>query len=92
MPEGCFVRHDGFVGNRYTGLEMAGFVFISVFSGKLSGIAITLFCEQLHMIDKIHGYPGYSIRFHYGVFEVKAAEYWSTFTGGCIKNISIFVH
>ena len=50
------------------------------------------FCEQLPMIDKIHGYPGYSIRFHYGVFEVKAAEYWCTFTGGCIKNISIFVH
>ena len=78
MPEGCFVRHDGFVGNRYTGLGMAGFVFYFGFFGKI--------------IRYRNGYPGYSIRFHYGVFEVKAAEYWCTFTGGCIKNISIFVH
>ena len=92
MPEGCCVRHDGFAGNRYTGLGMAGFVFYSGFFGKIIRYRNNPFCEQLPMIDKIHGYPGYSIRFHYGVFEVKAAEYWCTFTGGCIKNISIFVH
>lgn len=66
--------------------------FYCGFFGKIIRYRNNPFCEQLPMIDKIHGCPGDSIRFHYGVFEVKAAEYWSTFTGGCIKNISIFVH
>ena len=92
MPEGCFVRHDGFAGNRYTGLGMAGFVFYSGFFGKIIRYRNNPFCEQLPMIDKIHGYPGYSIRFHYGVFEVKAAEYCVPLRAVVLKiSLSLFI-
>ena len=66
--------------------------FYCGFFGKIIRYRNNPFCEQLPMIDKIHGCPGYSIRFHYGVFEVRLPNIGAPLPAVVLKiSLSLFI-